>query len=126
MKDKTQNKNIFQVNDQKNPTLALSRRTFDVLDTFLFFFFCLFVWGSAVVGIFFFLICFQGGFLGEKFLKMEASSKPPQPQPNPPLCFLLLKKKKKGQKKKKTKPHCLYPSPSTRKASLGVRSHLSL
>lgn len=41
MKDKTQNKNIFQVNEQKNPTLALSRRTFDVLDTFLFF--CLFV-----------------------------------------------------------------------------------
>ena len=103
MKDKTQNKNIFQVNDQKNPTLALSQRTFDVLDTFLFFF-CLFVWGSAVVGIIiFFLICFQGGFLGEKFLKMEASSKPPQPQPNPPLCFLLLKKKK-GQKKKHQAP----------------------
>ena len=93
--------------------------------TLFCFFFCLFVWGSAVVGIiFFFLICFQGGFLGETFLKMEASSKPPQPQPNPPLCFLLLKKKK--DKKKNTKPHCLYPSPSTRKASLGVRSHLSL
>lgn len=109
MKDKTQNKNIFQVNDQKNPTLALSRRTFDVLDTFLFFF-CLFVWGSAV-GIFFFLICFQGGFLGEKFLKMEASSKPPQPQPNPPLCFLLLKKKKKDKKKKKNQAPLSVPKP---------------
>lgn len=69
MKDKTQNKNIFQVNDQKNPTLALSRRTFDVLDTFLFFFFCLFVWGSAVVGIFFFFNLFSGGFFGGKIFK---------------------------------------------------------
>lgn len=89
MKDKTQNKNIFQVNEQKNPTLALSRRTFDVLDTFLFF--CLFVclFGVLLLLGFFFLICFQGGFFGEKFLKMEASSKPPQPHPNQPLCFLL-------------------------------------
>lgn len=66
MKDKTQNKNIFQVNDQKNPTLALSRRTFDVLDTFLFFV-CLFVWGSAV-GIFFFNL-FSGGVFGGKIFK---------------------------------------------------------
>lgn len=90
---------------RKIPPLPFPEGPLMSLTLFCFFFFCLFVWGSAVVGIFFFfLICFQGGFLGEKFLKMEASSKPPQPQPNPPLCFLLLKKKKKGQKKKKPSP----------------------
>lgn len=65
MKDKTQNKNIFQVNDQKNPTLALSRRTFDVLDTFLFFV-CLF--GVLLLGFFFFNL-FSGGFFGGKIFK---------------------------------------------------------
>ena len=66
---------------EKNPTLALSRRTFDVLDTFLFF--CLFVclFGVLLLLGFFFLNLFSGGVFWGKFLKMEASSKPPQPHP---------------------------------------------
>lgn len=68
--------------------------------------------------------------MGEKFLKMEASSKSPtHPTPINLFAFFFKKKKKwkkrkKDQKKKKKNPAvCLYPSPSTRKASLGVRSH---
>lgn len=87
---------------RKIPPLPFPEGPLMSLTLFCFFFVCLF--GVLLLGFFFFLICFQGGFLGEKFLKMEASSKPPQPQPNPPLCFLLLKKKKKDKKKKKPSP----------------------
>lgn len=64
--------------------------------------------------------------MGEKFLKMEASSEPPPPPPVNLFAFFFKKKKKRKKDKKKNQPRpavCLYPSPSTRKASLGVRSH---
>lgn len=65
MKDKTQNKNIFQVNDQKNPTpLPFPERTFYVHDTFLLFF----LFGVLLLLGFFFFNLFSGGvFLGKNF-----------------------------------------------------------
>lgn len=110
MKDKTQNKNIFQVSDQKNPTpCPFPKGPFMYVTLFLFV--CL-----GFYRYWDFLICFQGGFLGGKFLKMEAFSKPPPPTPVNLFAFFFKKKKKDKKKKNRSPAVCLYPSPSTRKA----------
>lgn len=110
MKDKTQ-KCISSQRPEKSHPLPIPKRTFYVRDTFLLFFFfvCL-----GFYRYWDFLICFWGVFLGGKFLKMEASSKPPHPTPPNFFAFFFKKKKneKRTKKKKKTKPCCLsVPKP---------------
>lgn len=104
MKDKTQNKNIFQVIDQKNPTpCPFPKGSFMYMTLF-----CCLLFGFCHCWDFF--ICFPGVGLGGQFFKKEASSKPHFTPTN--LFAFFFKKKKKGKKDKKspTKPCCLYPS----------------